>query len=62
MRRQPGRWPTARRRAVTMFSDGTTDYLVSLSSDIGAEEWRLTLDLRVLFAYDAASRGLVFCI
>jgi outer membrane protein assembly factor BamB/enterochelin esterase-like enzyme len=29
--------------AVTMFSDGTTDYLVSLSSRTGDEEWRLPL-------------------
>ncbi len=29
--------------AVTMFTDGTTDYLVSFSSDTGREEWRRPL-------------------
>lgn len=30
-------------RAVTMFSDGTTDFVVALSSDTGQEAWRLPL-------------------
>ena len=33
----------ASRRAVTMFSDGTIDYVVALNADDGEEAWRLPI-------------------
>ena len=38
--------------AVTMFSDGTRDFVVSLSADTGTEEWRVPQDADLLERLD----------